>query len=359
VEILAAGTFTDADGNKATFTEEDLDEIVKNFEAHKDSLTPPMVVGHNDGDNSTLINAMTVGAPVVGYASRIAKVATDKGSKLVADFADIAEGAVDKIGKTLKRLSAEVYNNYKDNKGVAHGKALRRVSLVGIPSIKELTPLSAANIALGEAAKDQPTVTVMLSEPAHTATHKPTGGNTEMTLEQALQRIADLTAKLGESEGANATIKAELDTVKATLAKLEEAKKEEAAKLEEAAKKAHSDEIAKFTEDLVKEGKLAPARKAEVVAMLGSLPYGKESVVKFGEGKEAVEMTPYEKFKAELTAAQPVVKFGEVAGGGGHEDGKVVIDDTQKTVNEMMGIGEESFSTFSEGKPGSHKKEGK
>lgn len=72
-------------------------------------------------------------------------------------------------------------------------------------------------------------------------------------------------------------------------------------------------ENAAFAEGLVKQGKLLPANKAAVVAILDAV--GKGEPVEFGEGDAKKSQTPADIFKALLKSSPKLIEFAELAGG--------------------------------------------
>lgn len=76
-------------------------------------------------------------------------------------------------------------------------------------------------------------------------------------------------------------------------------------------------ENAAFAEGLVKEGKLLPANKGAVVAILDFCTKGE--AIEFGEGDARKSQAPVEIFKALLQAGPKVIEFGELVTGGNPE----------------------------------------
>jgi hypothetical protein len=298
VEVLRVGTFTSADGSQATFTEADLAEVLKNFKEIPNNKIPA-VVGHADGDESELINAVTVGAPVIAYMSALREVIKAGVPTLVADFGDMAEKAIDMIGKTLVRISPEIFSDFKDNEGTAHGKAFRRISFIGRSAIRELPDVTEANLAFGDDS-GQETMVLDLSE-APPGSEPKKGGTDE---------VSDITShddlvKLAET---NPVIKEFLDKQK----KLEEAAKAATTKLSEQGIAAHKEGIKTFLDKLGEDGRLSPAMRPSVEAFMESLSHGDDAaVIKFGESGKESEKDPLGFFKEVLLSKESVITFGE------------------------------------------------
>ena len=120
------------------YTEDHLDEIVKNFQTLKDKLSPPLVVlGH--GENQDLLYKS--GLPSAGWVENLRRV----GKKLIADFKEVPQKIAELINKKAYRFpSVEIYRQYIDNSENL-GHVLRRVALLGadIPKIKSLDDILA------------------------------------------------------------------------------------------------------------------------------------------------------------------------------------------------------------------------
>ena len=274
VEILQTGTHVSAEGSKVTYTESDLDELIKNGEELKDVVKPPLVVGHAEGDLSELINAQTVGAPQVGFVIpfNLTKKKNNDGSfTLFGDIKDIAAKAVDKIGTELKRVSPEIYNNFKFG-DKSYGKVLRRVSFVPIPSIKTMADVTQAHLAFGEK-PDQPTTWVIFSEeiPKSKREEKP-----KMEVTKMQEQIDGLTTKLSEATTKLAEATALITTLTAE-------KKDAVSKLSETQRLQKRAEIHQFCENLKRDGKLIPAmQKMGIERFMEALD--DSTVRKFAEG---------------------------------------------------------------------------
>ena len=293
MEILQTGAHVSASGSKVIYVEDDLDQIIKNAEALKETVQPPLVVGHAEGDLGELINAQTVGAPQVGFVvpTNLSKKKNEDGSfSLFADIKDVAAKALDKIGTELKRVSPEIYDNYKFG-DKAYGKVLRRVSFVTIPSIKTMADVTQAHLAFGET-PDQPTTWVIFSEESP----KSTGKETPEMLIKLQERIAAL-------ETENKTLKADRESV--------------ATKLSEAQQKQKKDEIHRFCDSLKtdpKGARITPAmQEMGLEQFMESLD--DSTVTKFGEAKDGkqAELSQLGFMKEFLGKFGPIIRFGETA----------------------------------------------
>lgn len=137
VEIFAAGT-----QRGKTYTVEDLDRMVENFQPLKTEvgLDPTVVVGHAE-DQSWLTDT---GYPAAGKVARIWR----EGPTLFADFVQVPPKVAYLINRRVyDAVSSEIYDDYTDEQtGKRYGKALRRVALLGgeLPQVKSLADVPLA-----------------------------------------------------------------------------------------------------------------------------------------------------------------------------------------------------------------------
>lgn len=117
VEVFKAGTWTDSSGNTRTWTEEDLEEIVKKYNEQKEHEAP-VVIGHPK-DN----------APAYGWVERLEK----RGQSIWAKIKPTVQEFVDWVRKGLyKKVSVSLYPDL----------LLRHVGFLGAtpPAVKGLSP---------------------------------------------------------------------------------------------------------------------------------------------------------------------------------------------------------------------------
>lgn len=162
VEIFCTGTHRDQE-----WSEDDLDEIVKNFDLLSSGDDPeidvPIVIGHEE-EQPLLDNT---GIPALGWVRNVRKVPAPgtkdniqagKTASIVADFVEVPETIAKLIdGGAYRHVSAEIYDDYTDPAGTHHGKVLRRVAILGgeLPQIKNL-----ADLPLTEYAEKQRTTII-------------------------------------------------------------------------------------------------------------------------------------------------------------------------------------------------------
>jgi predicted HicB family RNase H-like nuclease len=110
----------------------------------KVGFRPTIKAGHEDGQDNPETAARVFGFPALGYVSRLYR----EGKTLLADVVDIPRRFADLIkAKAYRRVSAEIYWNYKDN-GQTLPRVLKAIAFLGseipaIPTLKELEELYA------------------------------------------------------------------------------------------------------------------------------------------------------------------------------------------------------------------------
>lgn len=291
IEIFEAGTYREVE-----YTEDDLDTMVKNFGELKDEIQPTMVIGHSE-DQKILKNS---GLFAAGWLEDLRRV----GKKLVADFKEVPKIVADLIEKkAYKRISSEIYKNYKEK-----GHALRRVALLGgqIPEVKSLQDV-AALYADGEE-------TTWVDFHEDTQSKKRKGKNKMPDLDKMQEQIDKLSETVTNLTTENADLKGKVET-------LEGEKSQVTAKLTEHEKAAKTSKV---------KGMIQPFRDAGLAAVAadGLEAFAENldgsTVVKFGEK----EQTPLDAFGEVLNGllkkeedGKLVVQFGEQAPGSDGERG--------------------------------------
>lgn len=331
IEIFKPGKHTDVKGTVVTFSESDLKACAAAYDPAL--YDAPLVVGHPKLD-----------APAYGWVKTIS-FADDK---LIAepDRVDVAFAELVNEGK-FPKVSASFYlpdapNNPKP--GVLY---LKHIGFLGAaaPAVKGLKNVSFAedeqgvvsftdwesmNIAclfrglrdffiekfgLEAADKVIPSYTIDNIQNAAAQDNEADDKLTSYYSEKPM--TPEEKAKMDALEAENTALKASEATLKTQVASFAEA--EQKAK----ADAAHADNVS-FAEGLVKDGKLAPASKDGVIALMDQLAT-QASTVEFGEGEAKTTQTPLALYKAQLSAAPKLVEFGEHAGDGA-VDGDVMDD---------------------------------
>lgn len=129
-EIFAVGKW-----NGIEFSEEDLDDVIANFDRLNDIHHVPLKFGHNDEQE------ITDGQPAIGWVSKVYR----EGKKLLADFAHVPTVVAEAIKKKLYRnVSVEILFNV-DNDGKKFNHVLDAVALLGAdkPAVSGLADLEA------------------------------------------------------------------------------------------------------------------------------------------------------------------------------------------------------------------------
>lgn len=294
VEIFSTGTW-----NGDSYSESDLDAIVS---AHASlGIIPPLKLGHTEGQK---FFGQADGHPALGWAERLYR----HGKKLLADFEGIPEALHGLIReKKYRKVSAEIYWDYKDSDGRTWPRVLRAVALLGadMPAVSNLQDLQTALLA------DQSRTVHAYGDTGAGQVHQhdfhTEGGSTGMPTEKEYQdkilALEDrLTAQGTAMEKANArVVAAELRVFSQGL------------------------------DTLVREGKVLPAEVEGLKADFGAM--GVEFRKYTVDGKD-VEQTWGDRKLAELAKRPKLVEFKEKAQGG--EGGVGAHDGGEKSVTELI-----------------------
>lgn len=133
VEIFEAG-----EHNGDLYTVEDLVDMVNNFSSLKETLRPYVKLGHNPDQKLLAID----GLPSAGWIEKIYV----EGAKLLADISDIPNTIYELIkNRAYRRVSSEIYWNFKDNTGKVYNRALKAISMLGgdTPAVGSLSDILA------------------------------------------------------------------------------------------------------------------------------------------------------------------------------------------------------------------------
>lgn len=128
VPIFSVGTW-----NGLTFKEDDLDDIVQNFENLREVHKVPLKLGHNDKQ------PMTDGQPALGWVENLKR----QGDKLVADFSDVPRILRNAIkAKRFRTVSIELLMGVKRGDSVLR-HVLDAVAILGAdqPAVNNLGDL--------------------------------------------------------------------------------------------------------------------------------------------------------------------------------------------------------------------------
>jgi len=358
IEVFKAGTWTDSSGNTRTWTEEDLDRIVKQYNSQKEHEAP-IVIGHPK-DN----------APAYGWVERLEKRGQSIWAKIkptVQEFVDwVKQGLYKKVsislypdlllrhigflgamppavkGLQVPQFSDAEYSEYimdfrkwtqEERDKLARGEIKGEFAgpnqsfpIAGLEDVGDAWKLSGhaenpdqirRNII--RIAKKYGWVSALPDSAREWAKEQ----NIELTEVQMEEKLKELETQLKEKDKA-------LDE----FAERDKAKEEEIAKLREEIsrieKEKRQTEFSSFCEDLIKEGKLTPAMRPVVMDFMEIL-YGVQEY-EFTEGEGKVKANPAERFKSFLKALPKVIEYGEFA-----VKDKVIDGRDKKDIKEMSG----------------------
>ena len=143
VDLPAVEIFSEGSWNGDRYTGEDLQAMINAF--GKVGFEPTVKAGHADGQDSLKEKEYRkiFGAPALGYVSRIYR----KGTKLLADLKQVPRHFANLIkAGAYKRVSSEIYWNYKDEANTAtHPRVLKYIAFLGaeIPALPNLKAVEA------------------------------------------------------------------------------------------------------------------------------------------------------------------------------------------------------------------------
>lgn len=294
VEIARTGTFTDSAGRPQTFTEQDLDAIARTYDP--DRRDAPLCIGHPK-DN----------APAFGWVEKL----KHEGAKLFATFAHVPG--------EVKKLVAKKHYRHVSMSLMPDRVSLRHVALLGAAQ-PAIDGLRAVELNDGGDA-----ITVDFAADG--------GEGDDMTVEELQRQVGQLQAQLEALKTENTDLKKKADTHKQDKDKAEAAKTD----AEQKAQKASADFAAyrgKIETErrearvaaLVKEGKVKPAERADVLDFAAKLA-GQDGTVDFAapDGKRET-LTLEERYFRDLEA-RPVderftMDFAAPPAHGGHAGGQ-------------------------------------
>jgi len=276
--------------NGDPYTVNDLDEMVKAFSDLKEKRGVPLKLGHDDEQNIL----QNDGFPAAGWITKLKRV----GDRLVASFKNVPAKIKEFIeAKAYHPVSSEIWWNYKDKEtGKIYPRVLTAVALLGadIPAVSSLNDWGKFYTEKGQAEAIK-TYTLKASEGKSTFTED------AMTPEQieALKKENEALKKnLTDTEARAATAEQQAAAVAEQLKKHGEQKRQE--------------DILVFVDSSIKEGKLLPKEKDQVIALMSSIDDTK--VVKFSTDGKEVEMGARKLFETIVNGMAKRVDFSEKTG---------------------------------------------
>jgi hypothetical protein len=290
VEIFSTGEW-----NGEKFSQEHLNDLVKNFEATKSGVRPYLKLGH-DKDQKLL---QKDGLPAAGWVDKIYL----KGDKLVADFVDIPKKVFQLIkAGAYKKVSCEMFFNVKiKEQKFAH--LLTAVSLLGAdtPAVMNLNDIHA--LYFGDE-KHEPKCYELEFKFDEQGVNKMSKSENEIKLELELEtKEAAFTAEKEKAE----KLAKEKETLDKELEQLRQFKADAEKKAVEDAIKLREEQVKAFTTELVSEKLSTPAMKPLIAELLSDK---KEFSHKIGD-KELKSKEDLLKETLKLFAAAKEVNFEE------------------------------------------------
>jgi len=315
VEIFSAGK-----GNGDTYSESDLDGMVSAFYALGPSGTgevvPPLKLGHSEAQR---FFGQADGVPALGWVEGPRR----NGGKMVSDFADVPDVLHELFrGRKYRKVSAEVYWNYKDTEGRIYPRVLKAVSLLGaeIPAVSNLKDLQTA--LMGERGRearnyDQQGVVVRTYE--LDLKDSTTKGGSDMDERQYTEKIAALETQLGTEKASRETWETRALRSEATLSQRDE-----------------DFAVKQFREvtipQLKKDGKVLPAEEETLVVTFTSMQAGTRKYA-------GADVNPREMFVKSLSDRKAQVNLRDSATGGEDDlvrDGETPAGAVDRTIRKFM-----------------------
>tara|TARA_R100000805_G_C3619827_1_gene123159 strand:+ start:875 stop:2617 length:1743 start_codon:yes stop_codon:yes gene_type:complete len=269
IEIFSTGVWN---GDK--YTKKDLQAMVNNFS--KTGFEPPIKLGHNEEQPE-----MKDGEPALGYIDKIYMV----GTKLLADFKEIPQVLYDAMKRgNYKRVSSEIYWNYKNN-GSVLDRVLKAVAILGseIPAVSNLEAIQGLySKEVGEG--------------------------------QVKQYYSEKESELMEQD-----ISKEYQQLQEKVKSLEEANKKAYSELEEINKAQKEKRISDFVSEQKESGRVLPNFEKELNALLSSATDTK--VYSYSKGEETIELSQIDLVEKIFSSMPKLIEFGEIS-----DEGEFVVD---------------------------------
>lgn len=343
VEIFKPGTHTTSHGEAITFTEADVAATAAAYDPA--TFEAPMVVGHPQMD-----------APAYGWVKSLdfteGKLRAE-GHQVEPQFAELVRDG------RFKKVSARFYRPDSPDNPKPGVWYLRHVGFLGAaaPAVKGLKPAAFASreagtvdVEFGEAdGWDLNSIAAMFRRLREAFIEKfgrdeadkalPSWQVTELE-DAARRRTEEAPAgpvfSQSSKEDDDVLTKEQLEQKEQELKDREAAFTEKEKKQREGEAEARKADAAAFCEDLVKGGKLLPAKKDRMAAFMSTL--SAETAVEFGEGDGKKSESQLAAFKAIARDLKPVIAFGEVAGteaGDPPQDGKQEVSFSESLTNKV------------------------
>lgn len=270
VELLRTGTFTSAEGENVTFTQDDLQSLADAYDPSV--FESPAVVGHPRMND-----------PAYGWVKGLRV----EGGKLIGDIGDVVASFADAVRKRIfPKISVQIWPAGSKASPRPDVPYLKHVGFLGAaaPAVKGLRPVS-----FSEGDQDGCTT---IETPVPENLKEISMSEKNLDLEADLKARAD---KLAAAEADLADKQAKHDADIRSFAESQAA-----------ARKA---DALSFADGLVAAGKLAPAGKDQIAFLHETL--AADDLQSFGEGDDA--QPAWAIFRGLFDSANPVISLGEHA----------------------------------------------
>lgn len=318
LEIFGAGTWNSANAGKVTVTESEIQDIVDNFAALKNTniVKPHLKLGHTEAQKWF---GQKNGIPTLGWIDNVWR----EGKKLLADISNVPDAILNLIRQgRYHNVSAEIYPpgvvEHGDKK---LGHVLSAVAILGteMPAVKDLDGLANALFANTFTAEIETKPINYSQDVKNMFTQEQVDALTSAAVDKAVKEAqSKFAADLSNSAAQVEVLTKRAESAEAKITALE---------AEFAAK-----EIDGLIETAIKEGRMLPAQKDVAKAFMSSMG---DKVVSFG-GKEK---TPVQLFSDFLGLMGKQVKFQEAGSGktgAGSDTFSTPAQELDVKINEML-----------------------
>jgi len=275
IEIFSTGLWN---GDK--YTTRDLEKMVGNFD--KTGFQPPLKLGHNEEQPE-----MQDGEPALGYVGKI----YTEGNKLLANLKELPKKIYEAIKRgNYKRVSSEIYWNYKSNNQVLD-RVLKAVALLGteIPAVTNLEAIE------GLYSKD-----------------------TGEGIVKKHYQVKESELMIESEQGQGISFK-EYQELQDKLKTLEADKTTAIEQLEESKKEQKAAKINKFIQGHKESGKILPVFEKELEVLMQSATDKK--IYSYTVEEKAVELSQFELVEKIVNSFPKMVEFEEIS-----TEGDYVVD---------------------------------
>jgi hypothetical protein len=305
VEIFSVGKWNGDD-----FTHDDLNEMIKSFEATKSGIVPGIKLGH--GKEQALLKASEL--PSAGWVEKLYV----KGDKLVADFKDIPKAIYNLIQKgAYKKPSIELFPKITI-KGQQYKNLIGAVALLGaeLPGVMDLSDIMALYSTEEKPKSYDANLEFNFNESRKDST-MPTKEELRAEIEAELKAEADA-EKAKALEAQVLEFKAKQDEKDQEIAALKKFKADADAKALEDAKKVQEAELKAFVTELKSQKLCTPAMEPMIEQLLGEDK--KEYSIKIKDEDKKLSKQELLKEALLLFSAAKEVNFAESSSKGDKND---------------------------------------